>query len=342
MAIPDAWLSAEYALLHGEDGEGRRAALEAWKARHVDPEWVDFSLTVCPEGCPWPEVQNALMETAPFGAVRVVVVPQAENLLERPKELPAPVKALLAQPIPGTRLLLVSRAALSGGPGRILGSKPFSDWEKQGRVLKVGALDARGAAAFVEARAGELGLKLEAGVAPLLAARLGGNPGVLSRALEVLDLLAEDRRVARSLVDVATFRIGEQGAFAWSEAWQKGNLALALEALCLALEDEPSAAPLMLLGQARRSVDQLARPAEARSRGLRSAQERLAALGLSPKQGFVLERCERVLDRGGTALVDRLVQLVQATDLDLKGRALNQSPTPLVVLTASLARAWGG
>ncbi len=54
MAIPDAWLSAEYALLHGEDGEGRRAALEAWKARHVDPELVDFSLTVCPEGCPWP------------------------------------------------------------------------------------------------------------------------------------------------------------------------------------------------------------------------------------------------------------------------------------------------
>ena len=150
MAVPETFLRAEYALLHGEDSEGRRAALEAWKARHVDPEWADFSLLVCAEGCPWPEVQNALSESAPLGAVRVVVVPQAENLLEKPKELPPTIRALLERPLPDTRLLLVSRAPLSAGPGRTLGAKPFSEWVQQGRVLKVGALEEKEAQAYVE------------------------------------------------------------------------------------------------------------------------------------------------------------------------------------------------
>ncbi|MBK8794206.1 MAG: hypothetical protein IPN59_14100 [Holophaga sp.] len=68
MAVPEPWLKSHYALLHGEDSEGRREAMEAWKARHVDPEWADFSLLVCAEGCPWAEVQNALSESAPLGA----------------------------------------------------------------------------------------------------------------------------------------------------------------------------------------------------------------------------------------------------------------------------------
>ena len=95
MVLPEAWLKAEQALLHGDDGEGRREAMEAWKLRHVDPEWEDFSLTVCAEGCPWAEVQNALSEAAPMGTARVVIVPQAENLLEKPKNLPGSIRELL-------------------------------------------------------------------------------------------------------------------------------------------------------------------------------------------------------------------------------------------------------
>ena len=340
MAVPESFLKAEYALLHGEDSEGRKAALEAWKARHVDPEWADFSLTVCGEGCPWPEVQNALSESAPLGARRVVVVPQAENLLEKPKELPPSIKALLERPLPETCLLLVSRAALSAGPGRTLGTKPFSEWAQQGRVLKMGALDEKEAPAFVEALARRLGLVLDPGVAARIAARLGGNPGVLTRTLEVLDLLAEDRRVTVERIDQATFRLGEQSAFAWSQAWQKGQTAQALAALRLALEDEPSAAPLMLLGQARREVDRLCRLAEARSRGVKAPNELAAALGLSPRQAFLLDGYGRVLDRVKAAGAARLLRLVNQTDLDLKGMALSGSPSPLLSLTLSLCRAW--
>ena len=60
----------------------------------------------------------------------MVIVPQAENLLEKPKELPPTIKALLGNPIEGTRLLLVSRAGLSAAPGRVLATKPFGDWVK--------------------------------------------------------------------------------------------------------------------------------------------------------------------------------------------------------------------
>ncbi|BDU77205.1 DNA polymerase III subunit delta [Mesoterricola sediminis] len=340
MAIPRTWLDAPYALVHGEDADGRREAVEAWKAVHVDPEWEVFSYTLCAEGCPWPEVLNALSETAPLGADRVVVVPQADNLLERAKELPPAVKRVLQEPLDGTRLLLVSRTGLQAGPGRILGAKPFSDWAKQGRVLKLGALDDKEAPAFVEAEAAALGLRLGSGVARRIAARMGGNPGVLRRCLEVLDLLADDRRVEADLVDKATFRLGEQSAFAWSKAWQSGSIPQALASLRIALEDEPSGAPLMLLGQARREVERLCRLADARRDGIRVRNDLLPALGLGPNQAFLLDGYEKVLNRIGAEGAARLLHLVNQTDLDLKGMALSRSVTPLLNLTTALARAW--
>ncbi|HLO65450.1 MAG TPA: hypothetical protein VK188_00425 [Holophaga sp.] len=340
MVLPKAWLEATYALVHGEDSDGRRLAVEAWRLAHVDPEWEVFSHTQCSEGCPWAEVLNALSEAAPLGADRVVVVPQADNLLERAKELPSAVKAALQDPLPGTRLLLVCRSALSAGPGKVLGAKPFSEWQKQGRVLKVGALDDKEAPAFVEAEAAALGLRLGSGVARRIASRMGGNPGILRRCLEVLDLLAEDRRVEADLVDKATFRLGEQSAFAWSKAWQSGSLPQALAALRIALEDEPSGAPLMLLGQARREVDRLCRLVDARRDGVKHRNEVLGMLGLGPNQAFLLDGYERVINRIGPEGAARLLHLVNQTDLDLKGMALNRSASPLLNLTTALARAW--
>ena len=341
MALPGPWLEARYALLHGEDGDGRSAAVAAWKAAHVDPEWEVFSFTVCAEGCPWPEVLNALCESAPLGADRVVLVPQADNLLEKAKELPPAVKQTLQAPLPGTRLLLVARGTLSAGPGRILGAKPFSEWSQQGRVLKVGALDPKEAAGWVERTAAAMQLRLAPGVAQRIAGRMGGNPGILRRTLEVLDLLADGRSVSLDQVDQATFRLGEQNAFAWTKAWQGGQIALALQALRLALEDDPSSSgPLVLLGQARREADRLCRLAEARRLGLKDRPELLAALGLNPRQDFLLDGYVRVLGRIGPEGALRLLALVNQTDLDLKGQAISRSTTPLLSLTTSLCRAW--
>ncbi len=341
MAIPRPWLDARYALVHGEDGDGRSEAVQGWKAVHVDPEWEVFSFTVCAEGCPWPEVLNALSESAPLGADRVVLVPQADNLLEKAKELPASVKQTLQSPLPGTRLLLVARGTLSAGPGRILGAKPFSEWNQQGRVLKVGALEEKEAAGWVERSASTLGLRLDSGVAQRIAARLGGNPGILRRTLEVLDLLADGRNVSLQLVDQATFRLGEQNVFAWTKAWQGGQIAPALLALRLALEDDPASGSLPLLGQARREVERLCRLAEARRLGLKGGPELVAALGLGPRQAFLLDGYTRVLGRIGAEGALRLLTLINQTDLDLKGQAISRSVTPLLNLTTSLCRAWG-
>ena len=340
MAIPRAWLDSPMALLHGEDSEGRGAAMEAWKAVHVDPEWEVFSLTICSEGCPWAEVFNALSESAPLGADRVVVVPQADNLLEKAKELPPAVKRILQEPLPATRLLLVARGTLSAGPGKILGAKPFSEWIQQGRVLKLGALEEREASAFVEALASAKGLRLGMGVANRIAGRLGGNPGILTRTLEVLDLGAEDRLVSLEQVDQATFRLGEQSGFAWSKAWQSGQAAQALATLRVALDDADSSAPLLLLGQARREVERLCRMADARRKGVKGGSELAAALGLSPKQAFLLDGYTRVLDRIGPQGALRLLHLVNQTDLDIKGMAINRSAAPLLSLTIALTRAW--
>lgn len=339
MAIPSTWLDHTFVLVHGEDGDGRRQAVADWTQRHVDPEWADFSLTVCTEGCPWPEVMAALQEAAPLGAeVRTVIVPAADNLFTRAKELPGAVKALLEKPPQGVNLLLVAWNTLPAAPGKALGAKPWTDWTKAGRILKVGALEPAEIPSFIEAEAKRLGLSLQGAAATLLAQRQGGHPGLIKRALEVLDLLSEDRRVSEAMVDQVTFRLAEQKAFAWSGAWQKGDAAGALRALRMAIEDGDE--PLMLLGQARREVDRLLRYAEAQAAGLKGP-ELTSALGLSPKQAFLLDGYRGAFDklkpRGVRALLGRLNQC----ERDIKGMALSRSEAPLLDLTLTLCRAWG-
>lgn len=338
MAVPSAWLEQSFALVHGEDGDARREAVAAWLKRHVDPEWADFSLTTCTEGCPWPEVVAALQEAAPLGAeARAVLVPAADNLFTRVKELPAPVKALLEKPSPDVKLLLVAWTTLSAAPGKAIGAKPWTDWAKAGRILKVGALDPLEVPAFIEAEARRLGLNLQGSATALLAQRQGGHPGLLKRAMEVLDLLAEDRKVTEAMVDQVTFRLAEQKAFAWSSAWQKGDAAGALRALRSALEDGDE--PLMMLGQVRREVDRLLRLLEADTAGLKGT-DLLAALGLNGRQAFLLEGyrvvATRLKAKGARALLARVNQC----EKDLKGMALSRSEAPLLDLTLTLCRAW--
>lgn len=339
MAAPTAWLNHTFALVHGEDGDGRREAVEDWKRKHVDPEWADFSLTICAEGCPWAEVMAALQESAPLGAeARTVIVPVADNLFTRAKELPPAVKGILDRPLVGVNLLFVAWTTLPAAPGKALGAKPWTDWTKAGRILKVGALDMAEIPGFIEAEAKRMGLVLQGASASLLAQRQGGHPGLLKRALEVLDLLAEDRHVTEAMVDQVTFRLAGQRAFAWSGAWQKGDVAGALRALRTAREDGDE--PLMMLGQVRREVDRLLRLAEAEAAGLKGAAV-LGVLGLSPKQAFLLDGYRGALAKLKHRGVKALLVRVNQCERDLKGMALSRSEAPLLDLTLALCRAWG-
>jgi DNA polymerase III delta subunit len=355
MAAPAAWLDHGFALVHGEDGDGRREAVEAWKGRHVDPEWADFSLTVCTEGCPWPEVLAAVQEAAPLGvAVRTVVVPAADNLFIRAKDLPPAIKSLLEKPPAGVNLLLVAWSSLPAAPGKALGAKPWTDWAKAGRILKVGQIDHKEVPAFIEARARELGLRLGAGGARLLQERLsnervmggrkkaeGAHPGILLRALEVLQLMADGAPVTEAMIDQATFRMAGERAFAWKNAWMRGDSAGALRALREVLEDDPSGASLQLLAQARGELGRVLDYQDATARGLQGP-ELLEAIGFSPKQAFLLDGLAATARRLKGPGVQRAVQRLNQAERDIKGMALGKSQAALLDLTLFLSRTWVG
>lgn len=350
MAAPAAWLEHTFALVHGEDGDGRREAVEAWKWRHVDPEWAEFSLTVCAEGCPWPEVIAALQEAAPLGAgARAVIVPVADNLFskrrggpkDKKQELPEAVATLLQKPPSGVKLLLVAWNTVPAGPGNPLGAKPWTDWTKAGRILKVGALEPAELLPFLQAEARRLGLELQAEAAELLRERLGGNVGIIKRAMEVFDLASERRVISTRLVEVMTYRMTDQRVFAWSEAWQKGQLAPALRILRECQDDDFDKASLMFVNQAAREVGRVAALAQALAAGVKKESDLGHIIQLPPNQAWLLGRTYLpVAHRLGLGRARTLFRQVVQCERDIKGLALSKSPTPLTDLTTTLCREW--
>lgn len=336
------WSGAKFALLYGEDSDGRILAINAWKKANVDPEWEAFSFTECSEGCLWPEVINALQESAPMGKDRAVLVPQADNLLGKGYKIPPEVKQMLLNPIFGTRLLLVVRCnLLSNSADSILNAKPFSEWSKDGSVLKVGNLNTKNVVDWISDTANDMHLKLDIGVAKELATKLGDNPGVIRRALELLDLVCNDKHVTIKRINDAVFTLGEGSTFLWLKYWQSGSIVMGLQSLDRILNDDPSSEKhLMLLGQAKREVEILCNLFDAKRSGLKGRSELMLALGLSPRQDFLFDAYVRVLNRIGSSGLQRLLNLIHQTELDIKGQAISKSITPLMNLTIALCRAW--
>jgi hypothetical protein len=96
----------------------------------------------------------------------------------------------------------------------------------------------------------------------------------------------------------------------------------------------------MMLGQARREVDRLLKLVEAEAAGVKGA-DLLGALGLSPRQAFLLDGYRGALAklkaRGAKALLTRVNQC----ERDLKGLAMSRSQASMLDLTLALCRAWG-
>jgi DNA polymerase III delta subunit len=348
--LPAVWLEHAFAMVHGEDGDGRREAVEAWKRKHVDPEWADFALTICSEGCPWAEVIAALQEASPLGAeARTVIVPAGDNLFskrrggskDKKQDLPEAVAALLQHPPQGVKLLIVAWNTVPAGPGNPLGSKPWTDWAKAGRILKVGALEPAEIVPFLQEEARRLGLELQLEAAEMLKERLGGNVGIIKRALEVFDLASERRVINPALVEVMTYRMTDQRVFAWSEAWQKGQLAQALKILKECQEDDFERASLMLVSQSAREVGRVAALAQAMASGVKKESELAQAIQLPPNQAWLLSRTYLpTATRMGLVRARSLFRQVVQCERDIKGTALSKSPTPLSDLTVRLWREW--
>jgi hypothetical protein len=98
--------------------------------------------------------------------------------------------------------------------------------------------------------------------------------------------------------------------------------------------------PLMLLGQTRREVDRLLRYIEAQAAGLKGP-DLTSALGLSPKQAFLMDGYRGAFDKLKPKGVKALLRRLNQCERDLKGTALSRSEAPMLDLTLALCRAWG-
>lgn len=333
----EAWLKQTLALVHGDDRDAAQEAVRSWKDRHVDQEWADFSLRVCSENASWNEVMQALTDGYPQGPSHLtVIVPCAENLIEK-KDVPKAFETFQKNPPDQIRLLLIASRALPKSPGKALGHKFWKAWVENGQVLTVGEMTEKEAPAFVQQQAAQRSLKIPSDAAQRLIQQLGPHPGLLRRAIEVLDLLADSRTVTLEQVDQTTFKLSEQNLYAWTKAWKSGNFSMALQALHHALDDQVE--PVILVGQARTELGRVAKCQEGLQRQL-SSSELLDAVGLQSKQMFLLDDYARVARRLKKTDVQALLNKVALCDRDVKGRALQGSPLTLIDLTVALARVW--
>ena len=89
-----------------------------------------------------------------------------------------------------------------------------------------------------------------------------------------------------------------------------------------------------------REVDRVLKYAEADAKGLRGA-ELTSAMGLSPKQTFLLDGYRGVASKLRGEGLKAMLAKVNQCERDLKGETISRSETPLLDLTIGLARAWG-
>ena len=210
------WLEPSYALLHGEDSDGRRAAVEAWKAVARGPGMGGVLLHRLRRGLPLGgSAQRPGANRRPWGRTGWCWCPRRTTCWKRPRSCPPAVKLALQSPLPGTRLLLVARGTLSAGPGQDPGRQALQRMGQAGAGAQGGRPGAR--------RRPPPGWRRTAashGPAPgsrAWPARIAGAPGRQPRDPapdpgSAGPARPTDRTVSLDLVDQATFRLGEQNA----------------------------------------------------------------------------------------------------------------------------------
>lgn len=338
------WLKFNYVILHGNDYGDRLEIIRRWKSTHVNPDWDFFSLTECRENCSWSEVLDALQTAAPIMMERTVIVPKADNLFAKDAKMPEEIKKILQVPIENTKLLLVLSNSLDNSQGIALNNNIFNTWQQEGRIFKTDNLDIRNNAnitAWIEKCASKINLKLDIGVANMLAKQIGNNTGMLRRALEILDLICIDHFADISKVESAIFYLDENDIFAWTKAWKSGSIHISLKILQKALfEYSINERYLIFLSQARREIEYLCNIVEMQQLGIKEKNALMKASGLSIRQEFLLQTYIRVANRIGLIGAHHLLKLINQIEQDIKGCAVIRSTTPLMYLTIVLCRAW--
>lgn len=276
------------------------------KERVIEPATRDFNYDLLYAKEAGAQKILAAARTLPMMARRrLVIVRDADSLDAKGLE---PLLPYVASPAPETCLVFVAEKADT----RL---KFFTAFKKHGELLKCEPLQDRQLPAFLRDEAKARKLKLDAGVAELVAEEVGADLGQLVDAVERLELYVDGRGERRVTVEdveqvVATTR--QRSVFELLDAMGAGEAGRALTALgSLQAAREP---PLRTLAMVVRQVRQLIQVRDLLDRRVGKG-ELAQALGLPP---FLVSKLETQAKRYSATTLRAMHAAVYDADRALK------------------------
>jgi DNA polymerase III subunit delta len=261
--------------------------------------------------------------TPPFlAARRVVVAREVGRFLT--DEL-GPVLAWLADPLPGTALVL------TGGGGQV-SAKLVNAVRRVGKVVDAGAGTGKARDQWLAARLRAAPVRLDPRAAATLGHHLGEDVGRLTTLLDGLAAAyGEGARIGEAELEPFLGEAGAVAPWALTDAIDKGDTATALAQLhrMLAAGDRH---PLAIMASLHRHYAAMLRLDGA---GVADEQSAAALLGTAP---FPARKALTQSRRLGPAGVARAIGLLAAADLDLRGLTGAPDVVVLEVLVARLSR----
>jgi DNA polymerase-3 subunit delta len=186
--------------LYGDEDVLKQEAIKSLLEHGLDAATRDFNLDQRDAAGLDPEAFHALVQTPPMLASRRVVVLRGVEQLRKKTKIRDSLTQYLGSPNPDTVLVLLQGAGEDAEP----------DLLRRSTAVDFKALPPDRVRRWVEHHAGEIGVKLEAGVADLLVEAVAGELGAAAQELDKLAALAHGRAVtAQDLAVVAGVQRGQ-------------------------------------------------------------------------------------------------------------------------------------
>ena len=186
--------------LYGDEDVLKQETIRSLLEHALDAATRDFNLDQRDAASLDPEAFHALVQTPPLLAERRVVVLRGVEQLRKKTKIRDALARYLGSPNPDTVLVLVQGA----------GEDPDPDLQRHATAVDLQPLPPERVRRWVEHRAGQLGIKLEADVADLLLEAVAGEMGAAAQELDKLAALASGRTVTtEDLAAVAGVQRGQ-------------------------------------------------------------------------------------------------------------------------------------
>ncbi len=186
--------------LYGDEDVLKQEAIRSLLQHGLDAATRDFNLDQRDAASLDPEAFHALVQTPPMLASRRVVVLRGVEQLRKKSKILVELTRYLDSPSPDTVLVLVQGAGADAEP----------DLQRRSTAVDCQSLPPERVRRWVDHRAAELGVKLEADVADLLVEAVAGELGAAARELDKLNGLANGRAItAQDLAVVAGVQRGQ-------------------------------------------------------------------------------------------------------------------------------------